>query len=58
MKSLIFLLLPHYGVFSRFYFGRMLKSAQGAAEKYASFKKNHGPPYYHYNARYDSPEHN
>ena len=50
--------VPHYGAFSRAYFGRMLKSTQGACEKYASFKKNHGPPHYHYNARYDAPEHN
>ena len=50
--------VPHYGVFSRIYFGRMLKSTQGVCEKYASFKKNHGPPHYHYNARYDAPEHN
>ena len=51
-------IVPHYGAFSRAYFGRMLKSCAGAVEKYSSFKKNHGPPHYHYNARYDPAEHN
>ena len=50
--------VPHYGIFSRFYFGRMLKSQQGADEKYTSFKKTHGPPYYHFNPRYMPLEHN
>jgi hypothetical protein len=50
--------VPHYGLFSRAYFGRMLKSMQGEGEKYSSFKKSHGPPNYQWNPRYDSLEHN
>ena len=50
--------VPTYGAFSRFYFGRMLKSCQGFADKYNSFKKNHGPPAWHYNPRYLPLEHN
>jgi len=51
-------IVPHYGIFSRFYFGRMLKSMLGADEKYSSFKKTHGPPYFHFNPRYMPLEHN
>lgn len=51
-------MIPHYGIFSRIYFGRMLKSMQSSAEKYSSFKKNQGPPYYHFNRRYMPLEHN
>jgi hypothetical protein len=50
--------VPHYGLFSRFYFGRMLKGMLGQAEKYSGFKKNHGPPYYHFSPRYTPLEHN
>lgn len=50
-------MVPHYGVFSKFYFGRMLKSTMGQDEKYSSFKKTHGPPYYQFNARYGPLEH-
>lgn len=38
--------VPHYGVFSRIYFGRMLKTQMQMGEKYTSFKKNVGPPNY------------
>jgi len=51
-------MVPHYGIFSRIYFGRMLKSCQGQDEKYGSFKKTHGPPYGHFNPRYLPLEHN
>lgn len=51
-------MVPTYGAFSRFYFGRMLKSYQGMAENYNSFKKNHGPPHWHYNPRHLPLEHN
>jgi hypothetical protein len=36
----------------------MIKSMQGQGEKYSSFKKNHGPPYYQFNPRYMPLEHN
>jgi len=51
-------MIPHYGMFSRFYFGRMMKSVQSASEKYSNFKKNNGPPYYQFNSRYAPLEHN
>jgi len=51
-------IVPHFGVFSRFYFGRMMKSMQSQGEKYSSFKKTQGPPYYHFNPRYMPLEHN
>jgi hypothetical protein len=51
-------IIPHYGVFSKFYFGRMVKSCLGQGEKYTSFKKNQGPPHYSWKARYDPLEHN
>lgn len=50
--------VPHHGIFSKIYFGRMLKSTLAADEKYSSFKKTHGPPYYHFNPRYMPLEHN
>ena len=50
--------IPHYGVFSRFYFGRMLKSSLAQGESYGSFKKNHGPPYKSFNPRYVPLENN
>jgi len=50
-------MVPHYGIFSRFYFGRLMKSSVGSAEKYSSFKKTSGPPYYHFNPRFGPVEH-
>ena len=50
-------MVPHYGIFSKIYFGRMLKSCQGQDEKYSSFKKTHGPPYYQFNQRFGELEH-
>jgi hypothetical protein len=50
-------IVPHYGIFSRFYFGRMLKSVQGQDEKYSSFKKSYGPPFYQFNPRVAPIEH-
>ena len=50
--------VPHYGVFSRFYFGRMMKSQLGAANNYGGIKKDHGPPYGKFSAEYDELEHN
>lgn len=50
--------IPHYGVFSKFYFGRMLASSKSAAVKFSDFKKNHGPPHFRYSARYDPLENN
>jgi hypothetical protein len=45
--------VPHYGVFSRWYFGRVMKSEMQAGEKFSSFKKTNGPPYYQFSPRYD-----
>lgn len=50
--------IPHYGIFGRVYHGRMIKSQQAQGAKYGSYKKNHGPPKWHYPARYDALEHN
>ena len=50
--------IPHYGIFSRWYFGRMIKSQMQMGEKFSSFKKTHGPPYYHFTPRYVPLEHN
>ena len=51
-------LIPQYGLFARWYFGRVLKSQMQMGEKYTSFKKSHGPPYYQVNPRYKPLEHN
>lgn len=50
--------VPHYGVFSKFYFGRMMKSSLAAGTNYSGFKKHHGPPYGYFSAEYDNLEHN
>ena len=50
--------MPHYGVFSNLYFNYFLNNQVGMGQKYTSFKKNHGPPHYHYEARFDALEHN
>lgn len=50
--------VPHYGIFSRFYFGRMLKTHLNNIDKYTSFHKDHGPPFKHFPAEYDALEHN
>jgi hypothetical protein len=50
--------VPHYGVFSNFYFNYMMSNQQGMGAKYTSFAKSQGPPHYHYPARYDALEHN
>ena len=51
-------MVPHYGIFSRYYFGRMMKSNLAQGVKYSSFKKNVGPPHYQFNPRYVPLEHN
>ena len=51
-------MVPHYGLIARWYFGRMTKMQMQNGEKHGSFKKNHGPPNFHYNARYVPLEHN
>lgn len=51
-------MVPHYGVFSRFYFQRYAKIATKLADKYAGFKKSSGPPYWSYDPRYPELEHN
>jgi hypothetical protein len=50
--------VPHYGIFSYWYFGRQIKQQMKMGEKYTSFKKTHGPPYYEFNPRYVPLEHN
>jgi hypothetical protein len=50
--------IPHHGFFSSFYFGRLNKGMISVSEKYASFKKNNGPPHYSIAATYDALEHN
>ena len=51
-------MVPHHGIFSQVYFSRLNKSLIAGAEKYASFKKNHGPPLHSISATYDALEHN
>jgi hypothetical protein len=51
-------LVPHYGIFSNRYFHRMIKITQADDEKYSSFKKNHGPPYYSFSQSFMPLEHN
>jgi hypothetical protein len=50
--------IPHYGLFSRWYFGRMMKGQMAMGEKFSNFKQSHGPPYYNFNPRYVPLEHN
>jgi hypothetical protein len=45
--------IPHYGIFSRWYFGRMMKEQQKQGDTYSSFKKDHGPPYGHWSQEFD-----
>jgi hypothetical protein len=49
--------VPHHGIFSRVYFGRMVKSCVSQAGKYSSFTKNNGPPHWSIAATYDDLEH-
>jgi hypothetical protein len=51
-------IVPHYGIFSRFYFDRYAKSIQSLAGKYSGFKQNFGPPHFGYNMRHLPLEHN
>lgn len=50
--------VPHYGLFSKFYFNRQMSSNLSVCQGYSSFKKDHGPPHKHYPANYDPLEHN
>lgn len=50
-------MVPHYGIFSRMYFGRQIKTSQKEAEAFSDGKKNHGPPHFHYAASFDELEH-
>jgi len=50
--------VSHYGIFGNRYYKRLVSSQQKIGEKYGSFKKNHGPPHWHYPATYDALEHN
>ena len=50
--------VPHYGIFSSLYYFRILNSIQGQADKFASFKKNVGPPNYRWNPRLMPLKHN
>jgi hypothetical protein len=48
--------VPNYGLFSSYYFSFQMSQCQKGGEKFTSFKKNHGPPHYHYNKRFDPLE--
>ena len=50
--------VPHYGIFSQFYFGRMMANQLSSANAYGGIKKDHGPPYGKFSAEYDELEHN
>ena len=50
--------VPHYGIFAKQYFSRIIKSEMQTGEKFSSFKKNHGPPHYQYSQRFDPLEKN
>lgn len=49
---------PHHGIFGRLYFKYLMKNLVGTSSKYAGFKKNYGPPNWHFNPRYDELENN
>lgn len=51
-------IVPHYGVFSRFYFDRYVKNITGIATKFSGFKQNFGPPHFGYEQRHNSLEDN
>uniref|UniRef100_A0A7S3SDH7 Uncharacterized protein n=1 Tax=Strombidinopsis acuminata TaxID=141414 RepID=A0A7S3SDH7_9SPIT len=50
--------VPHYGIFSNIYFGRMMSSGVKASNAYTGFKKTYGPPHYRYRASFDPLESN
>jgi len=52
--------VPHYGIFSRIHYGRMLAQTSGEAKKFTAMDKNHGPPAfrYMYSVEYDTLENN
>lgn len=51
-------MVPHYGIFANLHFKRLISKMQKKSEKYASFNKNAGPPYWSFNPRYVPLEHN
>ncbi len=50
--------MPHWGIFSKWYLGRLTKTEVKQATDSGSYTKNQGPPYYKYSAEYDELEHN
>lgn len=50
--------VPHHGIFSKQYFGRLHKNMEADAKNYSSYRKNQGPPYWHIANSYDALEHN
>lgn len=50
--------VPSYGLFSQRYFKTMMNQNFKEGKNYSDFKKNHGPPHWRYNARYDPLESN
>ena len=50
--------VPHYGVFGWLYGHYAVYDQSSLGASYTSFNKNHGPPHWHYPARYDELEHN
>lgn len=51
-------MIPHYGLFSKFYFSWYCKIIASDAKKFTSFKQNSGPPFWNYNPWFDALEHN
>lgn len=51
-------IVPHWGIFSKWYLGRVTKSEVKVADNSGSYNKNQGPPYYRWSAEYDELEHN
>ena len=51
-------MVPHYGIFSRYYFGKQISSSAKEAAAYSDGAKNHGPPHFHYSALHDDLDHN
>jgi len=50
--------VPQYGLFANAYKRYQMKVNFNADKAYASFTKNHGPPYKHFSQTFDDLEHN
>lgn len=45
--------IPNFGLFTKIYFGRQLRTNLNICKHYSGFKKDHGPPHNYFNAQYD-----